>query len=340
MLVTQSHPILCDPMDCSPPGSSVQVILQARILKWVAIVLLTQDLPDPGIESSWQTDSLLSEPSGKPKRFFKGSLYQKDSSYRDTFFSNLRDLPAWVISDANPLLFPSSCEWPLSPWGQWHSRPLTLSSAQDGSKASIGQLPLHLLSLWGSRMHIICFSPINLSSVNLIITPAKESRMEEKNPFLPQQWRDEVLAQGREGKEEGRKHWDEKEGEERRKRCQQLNQHYSLISKSALFYHASSQAPLEQIRVLKSLQLCLTLCDPIDCSPPGSSVHGILQARILEWVVIPSSRGSSRARDWTLGLLHLRLCRWIRYHWATGKLSKYKEANCFRNPSFTLHLHC
>ena len=43
----------------------------------------------------------------------------------------------------------------------------------------------------------------------------------------------------------------------------------------------------------KSLQLCPTLCNPMDCSPPGSSVHGILQARILEWVAISSSRGSS-----------------------------------------------
>ena len=47
----------------------------------------------------------------------------------------------------------------------------------------------------------------------------------------------------------------------------------------------------------KSLQSCLVLCDPMDCSPPGSSVHGILQARILEWVDIPSSRGSSPPRD-------------------------------------------
>ena len=46
-------------------------------------------------------------------------------------------------------------------------------------------------------------------------------------------------------------------------------------------------------------QLCLTLCDPVDCSPPGSSVHGILQARILEWVAFPSSRGSSRPRNGT-----------------------------------------
>ena len=44
--------------------------------------------------------------------------------------------------------------------------------------------------------------------------------------------------------------------------------------------------------LFKSLQSCPTLCDPMDCSPPHSSVHGILQARILEWVAMPSSRGS------------------------------------------------
>ena len=46
-------------------------------------------------------------------------------------------------------------------------------------------------------------------------------------------------------------------------------------------------------------QSCLTLCDPVDGSPPGSSVHGILQARILEWVAISFSRGSSQPRDRT-----------------------------------------
>ena len=46
-------------------------------------------------------------------------------------------------------------------------------------------------------------------------------------------------------------------------------------------------------------QLCPTLCNPMDCSPPGSSVHGIFQARILEWVAMPLSRGSSLPRDWT-----------------------------------------
>ena len=46
-------------------------------------------------------------------------------------------------------------------------------------------------------------------------------------------------------------------------------------------------------------QSYLTLCDSVDYSPSGSSVHGILQARILEWVAIPFSRGSSRPRDRT-----------------------------------------
>ena len=46
-------------------------------------------------------------------------------------------------------------------------------------------------------------------------------------------------------------------------------------------------------------QLYLTLCDPIDCSLPGSSAHGISKARILEWVAIPFSRESSQARDET-----------------------------------------
>jgi len=46
-------------------------------------------------------------------------------------------------------------------------------------------------------------------------------------------------------------------------------------------------------KLAQSLQLCLTLCDPMDCSLLGSSVRGILQTRILEWVAMPSTRGSS-----------------------------------------------
>ena len=46
-------------------------------------------------------------------------------------------------------------------------------------------------------------------------------------------------------------------------------------------------------------ELCPTLCDPMDCSPPGCSTRGILQARILEWIAISFSRGSFRPRDQT-----------------------------------------
>ena len=48
-----------------------------------------------------------------------------------------------------------------------------------------------------------------------------------------------------------------------------------------------------------SLQLCLALCDPMDYSPSGSSLHGILQTKILEWVAIPSSRGAFQPRNRT-----------------------------------------
>ena len=69
----------------------------------------------------------------------------------------------------------------------------------------------------------------------------------------------------------------------------------------------------------KLLQLCLTFCDPTDCSPRGSSVHGIFQANILEWVAMPSSRGSFRPRNrtQTQGSNLSFLCL---LHWQAGSL--------------------
>ena len=61
---------------------------------------------------------------------------------------------------------------------------------------------------------------------------------------------------------------------------------------------------LKELKLLRGIRMIasmcaklLQLCDPVDCSLPGSSVHGILQARILDWVAMPSSRGSSCPRD-------------------------------------------
>ena len=61
--------------------------------------------------------------------------------------------------------------------------------------------------------------------------------------------------------------------------------------------------------------LCPTVCDPMDCHPPRSSVHGILQARILEWVAIPFSRGIFLTQRSNPGFLH---CRQILYHWPSS----------------------
>ena len=69
-------------------------------------------------------------------------------------------------------------------------------------------------------------------------------------------------------------------------------------------------------------QSCLTICNPMDCSSPGSSVHGILQARIQEQVAISFSRGSSRPRNWT----------WVTH--ITGRFFYYwaaREAKMFIN---------
>ena len=73
---------------------------------------------------------------------------------------------------------------------------------------------------------------------------------------------------------------------------------------------------LMKVNVLVSPS-CLTLCDPMDCSLPGFSVHEILQARILGWVAISFSRASSPPRDWT----HVScIGRWILYRWDTREV--------------------
>ena len=64
----------------------------------------------------------------------------------------------------------------------------------------------------------------------------------------------------------------------------------------------------------KLLQLCSTLCYPEDNSWPGSSVHGILQARTLAWFAMPSSRGSSQLRDQTHVSYISCISRWVLYH--------------------------
>ena len=90
-----------------------------------------------------------------------------------------------------------------------------------------------------------------------------------------------------------------------------------------------------------------TLCNPMDCSPPGSSVHGILQARILEWVALPSSRRSSSPRDQNVAFLRLLRGRWILYHCTTWEALEVSLLILGLNPRFHrafstegYHFHC
>ena len=85
-------------------------------------------------------------------------------------------------------------------------------------------------------------------------------------------------------------------------------EHFHLEISRHLRTLTSSYSPT--VHACKSLQSCPTLCDPMDSSLPGPSVHRILQARILEWVAMPSSRESSQSRN--------RTCISVSPAWASG----------------------
>ena len=92
------------------------------------------------------------------------------------------------------------------------------------------------------------------------------------------------------------------------------------------------EATAEKDSVVLVVQSCPTVCDPMDCSLPGSSLHGILQVRILEWkkkkrilewIAIPFSRGSSWPRDWTQVSCVAGSLFTV---WATGKTTAKKDS--------------
>ena len=99
-----------------------------------------------------------------------------------------------------------------------------------------------------------------------------------------------------------------------------VNEIYRLVEVCHLLFNSTpsvlfSNGPAPSVCVLS--QLCPTLCDPRNCSPPGSSVRRIFQARILEWVAISSPRRSSWPRDWTCLSYFSCIGRQILDHWAT-----------------------
>ena len=106
----------------------------------------------------------------------------------------------------------------------------------------------------------------------------------------------------------------------------QLSRQYAY---TVFLYNSNLESKLKNLTCVKS---CLSLCNPLDCSPPGSSVHGFFQARILQWVAISFSKGSSWPRDQTCVSC---IGRQILYHWATWeamvKNMSYSGINLTKN---------
>ena len=99
-----------------------------------------------------------------------------------------------------------------------------------------------------------------------------------------------------------------------RKQRKLLKQYFLIKYKASL-----AETPGSQEFFHPRTQSCLTLCNPMKCRPPGSSVHEIFQARILEWVAISYSRESSLARDRT----GVSFGRQILYHCTPGKPQEF-----------------
>ena len=91
-----------------------------------------------------------------------------------------------------------------------------------------------------------------------------------------------------------------------------------ILQLAAWFCHFPARRPYTPqtptCMCAESLRLCLTLCDPMDCSLPGSSICGISQARMLEWVAVSISRGSSWSRDPTSISYVSCIGRWVLYY--------------------------
>ena len=97
-------------------------------------------------------------------------------------------------------------------------------------------------------------------------------------------------------------------------KCRRLREKIYLLSWLTVWKNRSLGNRRAMCLCANSLQSCPTLCDPMDCSPPGSSVHDVIQSRILEWVAMSFSRGSSQQRDWSLILYVFFIGRRVFYH--------------------------
>ena len=110
------------------------------------------------------------------------------------------------------------------------------------------------------------------------------------------------------------------------------SQGYGFSSGHVWMWESDYKESWSEVKWSEVTQSCPTLCDPMDCSLPRSSVHGIFQARVLEWVVISFARGSSKPRDWTrvFGIVSRSFTIW-----ATGKSYIHPDWSQMDLPDFS-----
>ena len=111
---------------------------------------------------------------------------------------------------------------------------------------------------------------------------------------------------------------------------------YSSSSLSPSYSRAWLLVDRLQCLCLQLLQACLSLCNPMDCSPPDSSVHGIFRARILDWFAISFSRGSSQPKDGTSLSCVSCISRQILHCWAIRETPSWQSAHSLMN-SLAVH---
>ena len=269
----QSCLTLCNPMHCSPPGSSVHGILQAIVLKWV-VVYSSRGSSWPRDQTHicclflyWQEDALPLVPPGKPVRYFVVVVVQLLSHV--SFFQ--------------------------TPWTAACQASLSFTMSQSLLKLMFFEsvIPSNHLVLCCALLPSI-FPSIRVFSNELALRIRRPkywsfsfsiSTSNEYSGLISFRidWFDLLAVQGVS----------------------------RIFSNTTLQKHQFFSAQPSMQCYAKSLQLCPTLCDPIDGSPPGSSVPGSLQARTLEWVAI----SFSNAWKWKVKVKSLSRVRLLATPW-------------------------
>ena len=265
----QSCLTLCDSMDCSPLGSSVQ----ARKLEWV-VILFSWGSSGLGIEPrspALQADSLPSEPPEKPLMI----------SLLIYFIHGINSM--YILIPTSQFFPHDSCSW--------------------------GMRIFHLTGITVKWFYmtvidflIVFVRPILLGTsavLGFFLNIYTQAKMNRSGPLFAVNIPSWVLKGNG---EEGRKN-------RSRFKYASIKTGFSLHFESLKGNWKVIETRFTRIGCLESFlckvkwsevtQLCPTLCNPMDCSLPGSSVHGIFQAIVLEWIAISLSRGSSWPRDRT-----------------------------------------